>query len=272
MKIMKLSHVGKKYESDVYDNMWAIGCCPNGPDMDDNGIVFIYLNLCSLPININKIKCKWKVNILETGTIDTNQDDFDYNNYGWEWSTKRVKFTQFKRYDTFTINIEILIMKEINIDNDEVQIVTGDDVINGWRKFIEFEKSDQTERELEKYKEKCKILERNVMDLNIKYDKLRMDLYELRQIQGLVPSHKNGYNVRKNGVNRKKKVVVKRNNKVYLWLRDNVGLEEYYDLFMENGLDEMEIIQQINNETLIDIGIHKIGHRIKIIKYVSMLS
>ena len=73
MKIMKLSHVGKKYESDVYEGIWAIGCCPNGPDMDDSGIVFIYLNLCALPININKIKCKWKVYIPETGTIDYNQ-------------------------------------------------------------------------------------------------------------------------------------------------------------------------------------------------------
>ena len=43
------------------------------------------------------------------------------------------------RYDTFTINIDICIIKEIDNDNDEIQMATACDVINGWNKFIEFE-------------------------------------------------------------------------------------------------------------------------------------
>ena len=55
--------------------------------------------------------------------------------------------------------------------------------------------------------------------------------------------------------------------KVYKWLNETVGLPQYYDIFIENGFDDMEIISEMTVEHLKQIGIDKIGHQTKILKY-----
>lgn len=271
LEIMKESHIGKKYESDVFNDIWAIGCCPNGPDMDDKGIVFIYLNLCGLPQNISKIKVKWRVRIIETGTVDNNIDDFDYNNYGWEWSTKQLMFNEFKKYSTFTIIIDIMIIKEIDNDGDEIMISTMNDVVNEWTKFVENTNNDRLERELNQYKAKVGVLEHDILNMNLKMDKMMNTINELTSVitkqQQILNNNNNNNNngiVKHNGNTQR--------DKVYIWLRDVVNLEEYYNLFTENGFDDMEIIKNVTNQHLMEIGIHKIGHRIKIIKHISLLN
>ena len=123
-------------------------------------------------------------------------------------------------------------------------------------------------------------MEQELVNVNLKYDKLRMEMNEMKlmlmsnSIQ--CKNMRNGRNMKKNKYvylyrNKHKNKNNNNNNKVYIWLRDNVGLEEYYDIFMENGLDDIEILKQINNDHLTQIGVHKIGHRIKIMKYIALL-
>ena len=56
-------------------------------------------------------------------------------------------------------------------------------------------------------------------------------------------------------------------DEVYQWLRDHVGLSQYYDMFIDNGIDDMEIIADTTMEDLNNLGYLKLGHRKKIIKY-----
>eukprot|EP00486_Rosalina_sp_Unknown_P003213 CAMPEP_0201573050 /NCGR_PEP_ID=MMETSP0190_2-20130828/16683_1 /ASSEMBLY_ACC=CAM_ASM_000263 /TAXON_ID=37353 /ORGANISM="Rosalina sp." /LENGTH=250 /DNA_ID=CAMNT_0047999541 /DNA_START=480 /DNA_END=1232 /DNA_ORIENTATION=+ len=56
---------------------------------------------------------------------------------------------------------------------------------------------------------------------------------------------------------------------LYLWLKNDVKLDEYYETFIENGLEDMSIITALTEKELDLIGITKLGHKIKIIQEIN---
>eukprot|EP01083_Nonionella_stella_P135603 412507_1 len=56
------------------------------------------------------------------------------------------------------------------------------------------------------------------------------------------------------------------------WLKNDVKLERYYGLFIENGFEDLESIQSLNMETLNMMQIGKIGHKMKILRCVAKLN
>ena len=59
--------------------------------------------------------------------------------------------------------------------------------------------------------------------------------------------------------------------KVKDWLCDLVKLPQYFDLFIENGYDDLETLSDLTMEELEHIGIEKRGHRKKILKHAMIL-
>eukprot|EP01083_Nonionella_stella_P064495 168127_1 len=53
--------------------------------------------------------------------------------------------------------------------------------------------------------------------------------------------------------------------RVKIWLRDKVKLAQYYDLFMEQGFDDLDCITHITKEDLVAMNIDKVGHQRKIL-------
>eukprot|EP01083_Nonionella_stella_P070228 187804_1 len=60
-------------------------------------------------------------------------------------------------------------------------------------------------------------------------------------------------------------------DKVRQWLTDKVKLAQYLDLFVNNGYDDLESMQDITFSELEQIGINKMGHRKKLAKYAAKL-
>ena len=56
------------------------------------------------------------------------------------------------------------------------------------------------------------------------------------------------------------------------WMRDVVGLPEYVDLLVENGMDDLDVIKHLTANDLQGIGIDKVGHKIKIVKEIEILN
>ena len=56
-----------------------------------------------------------------------------------------------------------------------------------------------------------------------------------------------------------------------LWLKNKMDFERYYDLFIKNGIEDLEIVKVLKMEDLKSIGINKLGHRIKIIQHIEKL-
>ena len=56
-----------------------------------------------------------------------------------------------------------------------------------------------------------------------------------------------------------------------LWLINNVGLGQYYDLLIQNGFDSLLTIKYATMNQLKFIGINKIGHRLTLIHHITKL-
>ena len=55
------------------------------------------------------------------------------------------------------------------------------------------------------------------------------------------------------------------------WLENVVRLPQYYDMFINHGFDDLEIVGDMTIDNLKQIGVNKLGHQIKIIKYAKKL-
>ena len=60
--------------------------------------------------------------------------------------------------------------------------------------------------------------------------------------------------------------------KVKKWLENTVKLPQYYQVFMEQGFEDLESIGHVTENNLKEMGIDKIGHRNKIIRYSRQLN
>eukprot|EP01084_Bolivina_argentea_P021003 39007_1 len=60
--------------------------------------------------------------------------------------------------------------------------------------------------------------------------------------------------------------------KLRAWLKDTVKLEQYFDMFIENGFDNLEAIKMVTMDVLNMIGIDKIGHKMTLIRHVAKLN
>ena len=55
------------------------------------------------------------------------------------------------------------------------------------------------------------------------------------------------------------------------WLSQKVRFPEYYALFIESGIEDLETAALLSEDTMTQIGIKKVGHRMKIMKEVQKL-
>ena len=55
------------------------------------------------------------------------------------------------------------------------------------------------------------------------------------------------------------------------WMESEVKLPQYFEMLMENGFEDMESLKDITMEHLREMGIDKIGHRLRLMKSVAAL-
>ena len=55
------------------------------------------------------------------------------------------------------------------------------------------------------------------------------------------------------------------------WITVKLNLPEYYDVFVEQGIDTLKVVQLMTKEELIEMGINKVGHRMQILKEIQLL-
>jgi len=50
-----------------------------------------------------------------------------------------------------------------------------------------------------------------------------------------------------------------------------LGLNIYLEIFVEEGYDDLDVFKELDDATLIEMGISKKGHRKKLLKYIAEL-
>ena len=107
-------------------------------------------------------------------------------------------------------------------------------------------------------------LQRTAMNANHKNDGIsditeRMDRLEMNMSRFMADSRRND--------DPKKRTL----EAVRKWMETSVQLPEYLDLFIENGFDHLSVIQTLTIDDLLEMGIEKKGHRIRIVQAIAKL-
>jgi len=89
----------------------------------------------------------------------------------------------------------------------------------------------------------------------VNVDELRNVLFSVRNDLSLL-KHKFASDQKQN----------EKENKIKDWLTYKVQLPQYFDLFIENGLDDMDDIKDLTDAELAYIGVTKLGHRKKMLR------
>ena len=58
---------------------------------------------------------------------------------------------------------------------------------------------------------------------------------------------------------------------VQQWLTDKVKLPQYFQVFVQQGFDELESIKDVTKDDLVAMGIDKVGHQRKILKQTELI-
>merc|ERR1712228_415218 len=74
------------------------------------GAALLYLQLCALPPNISKMKCKLKLYHLESSTKWSVKKDFGYDNKNAGWTKNKLSYEKLMKFDTITFRAEIEIL------------------------------------------------------------------------------------------------------------------------------------------------------------------
>jgi len=266
--------MGSSYESRIYNNQWCITCCPNS----NKGNVILCLQLICLPQNICKLKVQYTLRC-ELGTVwsteSTNIKNFEYEqgkSYGLWTASKKLSFEQFKQYDSITLSADIQILDEIECnsigDSEEEIEAKWQNYIAQKEHFYDIsaktmhcyyghatQNNYQMERRLDALSEQMCAVMNGIATLN---QSMRTLECRNRSLDADLKRENAHVNVK--------------HDEIWKWLKDIVGLECYYDLFIEHGLEHLDILSSLRMNDLISIGIDKLGHRLKIMKCIALLA
>eukprot|EP01083_Nonionella_stella_P198119 727699_1 len=136
---MKNANVGKKFESEIYDNIWCIQCCPNGRNAKSQGQVRIYLQLCALPKNMASICIQYKITCSQIGIYSKGEKTLSYMSTWIKTENKSVSFNTFKSQKRIDITIQIKILKEIGFNGKNM---TMEQAAFEWNQLVEEENNN----------------------------------------------------------------------------------------------------------------------------------
>ena len=284
---MKMCQNGRRFTSPIYNNTFCLDICPNGSDSSDRGWTQISLTLCALPPNLAQIQLKWKINVDATISLSTGSEPDIFNvyteytnnfdeetNYSKHWGRKRLSFDNFQKFNELTIYAEITNNTERQRDND---------IISKWDEFNRTRESLETKEYDNQYEHRFNSIDAKLQSITTHLEHVSNQLMVMRQqYQNVVISilSENKKHLMSEVIEKNEEMVKVSNvsndeaadqQKVRSWLTKIVKLPQYFQLLIENGFDDMECIGDLTLNDLKDIGMDKIGHRKKLIKYAQKL-
>ena len=236
---MKNAKCGIYYQSPIFLDTWSLLIWPNGEYTA--GQVDISLHLCTLPLGGKFcFSCKFclKGNGVEVASNNGDHELDTEKETDAVFCHDMMKFeTDFKSFDR--LSIEIIIGERSNVELEQ-------DAMNEW---IEYAKQTNVIKQCLGDKIQCKDdggvdIVQELMIIN-------------HQIDVLLNKHKSE---------------IGRDESVEEWLRNTVKLPEYYQIFVDEGFDNFEIIGDITMDDLKHMNIVKRAHQQTILKYVKKLN
>eukprot|EP01083_Nonionella_stella_P179099 634743_1 len=256
---------------------WHLDVYPNGDRESAQGYVDVYLNLACLPPKVKSIQIGYELCLIETGTVFKGNKTFEKEHINAGGFSKQLQTNTIQNLTTLTFSAKVEIYGVFDHeDNDITNLYVGTDNEESKQSALEYAKqSDQKliEARLDSLSSSMDKLVNNVQSLQQQFTDLQQRMHvqeEEKDSDSLWAEIK----VIKHDL-RTLSSIAKTNPKqleLKSWLQNEVGFPQYYDIFMENGIEDLSITSLLTMETIKRMGIDKMGHQMKILRAVTKLN
>eukprot|EP01083_Nonionella_stella_P012139 34458_1 len=236
----------------MHNMKWYLRINPNGTDETEKGNASIWIFLVDFPSHLSKFEFRFQFKFIEGGQVYNNNSYWtkEYTNIG---CAKLLQTDQLQQHDSFTFEVNIQIIQLYDVkgvkcdDEAEHKTSNGDALANARINSLET-RMDQIFEMVKRISDKMEEDEKTNDNILNQMKTMKQEIMSLKQ-----------------NMNSK-------DDKLKQWLAVDVGLAQYYDVFIENGVESLEIAKLITMETLKEMGIQKVGHRMQIIQKVVSLN
>lgn len=332
---------GERLDSEIFEiasSKWFLRLFPNGTKRKYEGRVSLFLQLCSLPLYVKKLKVKLILTCKETNTQYSDIKYFSNLREFGGWTGGILTTNELKKYNKLTFTVNIFVIEKVMNDpvlssvssnaDDSMQQATVNTVNVMQPQYVlqkqgSYSHSAQPQHQLQIQQQQTmpshsvqhsphpqfqQMQVQQAMQgmtihgqpsfVEIRLNSLSMNINALsqsmKQITDLIQNMSSNIQQKQNKINKIQKDLIKIKKKLeiedeeedddetdvdskdndnesslYLWLKNDVKLDEYFETFIENGLEDMSIITALTEKELDLIGITKLGHKIKIIQEIN---
>ena len=209
---------------------------------DDNPAIFLNIEapdhnisemLISRKVNIKEINYEWEKTVLFKGFPDRVRRGTP---------KKDINLIRIREESELTITVTFRIKKIVDVNQNSIPQNMWYDILSN----TEYEHKQHNidyvvKRELNEFKE---FVFNQFQALKNQINKIEKDVHHIKQ--QLITKHNTN------------------DDEIILFLKE-IELNEYYDVFTNNGIDTINDLKGLTKDDLIRIGIHKIGHRNRIL-------
>eukprot|EP01083_Nonionella_stella_P151616 484673_1 len=288
VRSMKNAKNGAKWTSPMFSIdgfRWRLEVYPNGhrnrsKKNNSIGSAKLFLGLTFLPPKVKSVQIGKELRLIETDTKRISDSTYSKDDMCWGWKTKTLETEKLLNLTTLTFSVTIEVCGVIDNEDNDIsnQYINTNNEESKHSALQSGNQSDQKLFEarldslinsLDKLVSNVQSLEQRVTDLEQRNNEEQKDntnekLDKLTEQMKLVKRDL-----------RKLSTIAKTNPKqleLKSWLEMEVGFPQYYDTFMENGIEDLSIASMLTMETIKSIGIDKIGHQMKILRAVTKLN
>eukprot|EP01083_Nonionella_stella_P103623 296110_1 len=238
----------------------------------------VSLHLLGLPNEIDgqsyfvdALQIKWTLKIAEMEVNVTGTAKLNYINFFIILPVPSLTLEKFRECDVLTFCSTIEILNEYDVSGN----VIGMDIMEEWDKYM-VRKLNQN---IVGYKDETLPPSIQLRDTEISeedekddmghgIDEIKAEMWkELRRVRTELEEIKcNVKEIKKYYVNDDHEREAFR-----LWLQNEVKLMEYYEVLIQNGFDNLNAMKMVGVKELEEIGIHKMGHRYRLLYHIKKL-
>lgn len=285
---------GERLDSEIFEiasSKWFLRLFPNGTKRKYEGRVSLFLQLCSLPLFIKKLKIKLVLSCNETNTTYSDIKYFSNEREFGGWTGGILTTNELKKYKKLTFMVSIIIIEKIlneDVINNESQQQSKQYLLQKENSYSHSQQHPQQQIQIQpppaQIQQAPSIIHYHENMLNSLSINMLNVTQQIKNISNLIQNINFNLQQKQNKIVNLQKDIDKIKNKLeidddeeeenknnlYSWLKNDVNLfDEYYDIFIQNGLDDMTTVCALTDKELDLIGIHKIGHKIKIIQEIN---
>jgi len=268
-----------EYSSPVFEMhgfRWSLCIFPNGSQKSKKGNVNYFVMLKSMPPAYNKITVNIKLKLIELNILSSFPFSFTDNRLTSGWLTGTLRTNDIINLNSITFSVEITLNDIYGINGNLIS--DNDQKMNDNKPLFTKQSSELILDSNSMNNSRLDALSASIESLTSKMDNITTSIQQFKieqegnddnfnNIVADLNNIKKILNINKTDLNQ----LNDNNKQLKLWLQNECKLGQYFDLFMKNGIEDLFIAKLLTMDTITDIGITKIGHKIKILHQIDIL-